>query len=215
MQALNLSLFEWLAAGHSPDSPLLWLASLIAVRSSWLCVAIVAWVAWRRPSQRAYLMATLFAVGAAALLAHALAAKINMPRPFVVGLSPSYIDHGARGSMPSAHATVMFTLALVLGLRAPLRLVAWCIFAIALITGWARVYVGVHFPLDVAGGLLLAVAIGAVFAGLHALVRRFVQPMIAREAAPTRVVAEATDAVPTAPMPISAATPEPRSTRPV
>lgn len=211
MQALNLSLFEWLAAGHSPNSPLLWLASLIAVRSSWLCFAIVAWAAWRKPAQRAYLMATLFAIAVAALAAHELAQVIATPRPFIVGLSPAYIDHGARGSMPSAHASVMFTLALVLALRAPLRAVAGWIFAIALLTGWARVYVGVHFPLDIAGGLLLALVVTAAFAGLHWLVRRFVLPMIARDTARGEGAADVSE-VPTAPMPVA---PDTRPARPV
>jgi undecaprenyl-diphosphatase len=183
MQALNISLFQWLAAGHDPSSPILWIAALVAERSAWLCVALVAWVAWRRPPQRAYLMACLCACGAAALLAHALANAIQMPRPFVVGLSPAYIEHGARGSMPSAHASVMFTLALVLCLRPALRDLGLAIFAIALVTGWARIYVGVHFPLDVLGGLLLAVVIALVFALLALGVRRIVKPMVARDAA--------------------------------
>jgi undecaprenyl-diphosphatase len=182
MQDLNVSLFQAMAAGHSPNAALLWLATVIAEGGGvWLAVALVAWIAWRHPSQRAFLVATLFATGAASLLAHGLAQAIHMPRPFVVGLSPAYIAHGARGSMPSAHASVMFTLALVLCLRAPLRRAGLIVFVLAALTGWARVYVGVHFPFDVAGGLLLAVVVTAVFALLLWIVQRFVKPMIGRD----------------------------------
>lgn len=187
MQALNLSLFQAIAAGHDPNAALLWLARLIADGGGvWLCVAVVAWAAWKRPSQRAYLLAALFACGAASLLAHWLAQLIQMPRPFVVGLSPAYIDHGARGSMPSAHASVMFTVALILCLRRPLRAAGLGLFVLALITGWARIYVGVHFPLDVAGGLLLAAAVAGVFALLVWIVGRWIKPMIARDDARNR-----------------------------
>ena len=55
------------------------------------------------------------------MLAHALADAIGMPRPFMMGLSPAHIEHGARGSLPSAHASVMFTVALLLCLRPSLR----------------------------------------------------------------------------------------------
>jgi undecaprenyl-diphosphatase len=181
MQAVNISLFQWLGAGHAPDAHLLWLATLVAEGTSWLCLALLAVAAWRQPAQRGYAMATLAAVGAAALAAHALAQALNLPRPFVAGLSPNYIAHGARGSLPSAHASVMFTLALVLCLRPALRPLGLAVFAIALVTGWARIYVGAHFPFDVAAGLALAVVITALFWVLAIGVRRIVVPLIARD----------------------------------
>jgi membrane-associated phospholipid phosphatase len=163
MQALNTSLFQWMAAGHSPRPQLLWLASLIAVGSSWLCVAVMGWMAWRHPAQRAYVVATVATAAAATLLAHAMAGAIDMPRPFVAGLSPSYINHAARGSLPSAHATVMFTMALIFCMRPALRVAGLALLAIAIVTGWARIYVGVHYPFDVATGFLLAAVITGAF----------------------------------------------------
>jgi len=55
------------------------------------------------------------------------------------------------------------------------------VFAIALVTGWARIYVGAHFPFDVAAGLALAVVITALFWLLAIGVRRIVVPLIARD----------------------------------
>ena len=104
-----------------------------------------------------------------------------MPRPFVLGLSPAYIEHGIRGSLPSAHATVMFTVGLVFCLRPALRKIGFAILGVAVLTGWARIYVGVHFPFDVLAGLLLAGTIAAAFWVLHQLGRRFVAPLIARD----------------------------------
>ena len=180
MQALNIALFQWLGAGFHPQAQVLWFASHVAEGASWLCVALMAWAAWRHPSQRLYALAALLAAGAAALSAHALADVIGMPRPFMIGLSPPHIEHGIRGSLPSAHATVMFVIGLVFCLRAALRKTGIVLLAIALLTGWARVYVGVHFPFDIAAGLLLAIVITAVFWGLEHLGRRFVAPLFAR-----------------------------------
>ena len=181
MQSVNHALFQWIGAGHAPHAQLLWFATLVAEGSSWVCLALLAWVAWRQPAQRAYAMATLAAAAVAALAAHALADALNMPRPFASGMSPSYIEHGARGSLPSTHASVMFTVALVMALRPALRSFGWAVFAVALVTGWARVYVGVHFPLDIVAGLVLAGVITGVFWSLHQLGRRFVAPLIARD----------------------------------
>jgi membrane-associated phospholipid phosphatase len=181
MQALNIALFQWLGAGFEPDTHVLWLASSVVEGTSWVCVALMGWAAWRYPQQRLYAMAALIAAAAATLSAHALADVIGMPRPFMIGLSPAHIEHGARGSLPSAHATVMFTVGLLFCLRASLRKTGWAILAVAVLTGWARIYVGVHFPFDIVAGLLLAVVIVAVFWGLERLGRRFFALLMARD----------------------------------
>ena len=182
MEPLNLALFQWIGAGYAPDPQTLWFASTVAGRASWLCMALMGWAAWRRPAQRAYLMAILVAAACAALLAHALADAIDMPRPFVLGLSPAHIAHGARGSLPSAHACVMFTVALGLLMRPALRDIGLLVAVIAVVTGWARIYVGVHFPLDIVAGAMLGGAIAAALWGLGRLTRRFLVPLVARDA---------------------------------
>lgn len=171
MQTLNLALFQMLAAGHTPDPIILLFASATAVGASWLCLALFAWAAWRYPTQRIYALTGLIACGLASMAAHSIAAALDIPRPFMAGLSPAHIDHGERGSLPSAHASVMFTIALLFFLRAPLRRIGIALFVIAAATGWARIYVGVHFPLDILAGLLLASAIAAAFWLLHYLGR--------------------------------------------
>ncbi|WP_097199242.1 hypothetical protein [Variovorax sp. YR752] len=104
MEELNLFLFLWIAAGHAPCPWLVSAAGALAVGGPWLCLGLLGCAAL------------------ASMLAHALAAALNMPQPFMVGLSPAYIEHGARGSLPSAHATVMFTVALLCLRRPALQL---------------------------------------------------------------------------------------------
>jgi membrane-associated phospholipid phosphatase len=190
---LNTALFQAIGAGHAPDAETLWFASNVAEDASWLCVALMGWVAWRRPSQRVYAMLTLVAAAAAAMLAHALADAIAMPRPFMMGLSPAHIEHGARGSLPSAHASVMFTIGLLFCLRASVRKIGLAIMAIAVLTGWARIYVGVHFPLDIVAGLLLAGGIAAAFWVLKQLACRFILPLVRRGLSGTRPLSAASD----------------------
>lgn len=189
----NIALFQAIAAGHTPDSEILWIASNVAESASWLCVALMGWVAWRRPSQRVYAMVTLLAAASAAMLAHALADAIAMPRPFMVGLSPAHIEHGARGSLPSAHASVMFTIGLLFCLRASIRKIGLVIVAIAVLTGWARIYVGVHFPLDIAAGLMLAGGIAAAFWVLRQFARRVVLPLVRHAPSGARRLSAAID----------------------
>ena len=162
MRDFNLRLFQWIAAGFDPHPALLIPASLIATGSPWLCLAVISWVVWRQPRQRAFLITILVAAGVTSMISHWIAASLHMPRPFMMGLSPTYVEHGGSGSMPSTHAAVMFTVSLLFLLRAGLRQPGIAIFAIAALTGWARIYIGIHFPADIAAGLLLACGLTGV-----------------------------------------------------
>jgi membrane-associated phospholipid phosphatase len=172
MRQSELALFAWMSAGSSPTPWLLAFMSALAQNGPWLSVAILATIAWRKPSERIYLLATLATCGVASVLAHALAKAIDLPRPFMLGLSPDYIAHGARGAMPSAHATVMFTMAFALMFRRGLRSWGLAAAVVAAGTGFARVFIGVHFPFDIVAGLLLGALIGAALHIVVALGRR-------------------------------------------
>ena len=97
------------------------------------------------------------------MISHWIAASLHTPRPFMMGLSLTYVAHGGSGSIPSTHAAVMFTVSLLFLLRAGLRKPGIAIFAVAAFTGWARIYIGIHFPADIAVGLLLACGLTGVF----------------------------------------------------
>ena len=97
------------------------------------------------------------------MISHGIAASLQMPRPFMMGLSPTYVAHDGSGSMPSAHAAVMFAVALLFLLRPGLRRPGVAIFALAVCTGWARIHIGIHFPADIVAGLLLACGLAGVF----------------------------------------------------
>ncbi len=70
---------------------------------------------------------------------------------------------GPAYSFPSSHATNHMALAvlLVLALRNQLRRARWWLIPWAVSIGYAQVYVGVHFPLDILGGFVLGAATGA------------------------------------------------------
>lgn len=176
MNAWNLALFDLIAAGHRPEPVLLWVASALAEGSTWVCAALIGAAAWMRPAVRARIAVVLVLAALASLLSRELAAAIDAPRPFMLGLSPEYVAHGARAGLPSTHATVMFTVAFALTADPRLRTVGLVVLAIAVATAWARVYVGVHFPVDVAAGALLGAGVAAtaqaVLAGVARLRRR-------------------------------------------
>jgi undecaprenyl-diphosphatase len=96
-----------------------------------------------------------------------IAARLHTEaRPFVTHtwVHP-LISHSADQSFPSDHATAAFGIAVAVLLFLS-RVWGGILFVVAVLIGFARVFVGVHYPDDIAGGLLAAVVGGAVMAAV-------------------------------------------------
>ncbi|QNK67145.1 phosphatase PAP2 family protein [Variovorax sp. PAMC26660] len=163
MNEINLQLFHWIVAGEDPGSWALLTGCVVAVWGGPLCAAVLCWAAFAKPSDRAYILTVAMAAIGVSVISHFIAAGIGFQRPFAQGLVPGYILHTADGSMPSTHASVMFFITFAFMARASLRRTAWVFGLLAVATGWARIYVGVHFPADIAFGIALGAFLSCPF----------------------------------------------------
>ena len=110
---------------------------------------------------------TWIAVALADWTATAIKALVDRPRPFERYAEPAtLVPHSHDASFPSGHASTSFAAATMLSLAFPPLAPALLLLAAAV--AFSRVYVGVHYPLDVLGGA----ALGALVAiALRRLVR--------------------------------------------
>jgi undecaprenyl-diphosphatase len=129
-------------------------------------LALVAALAWRRPWIFVLVTAASFA---ADLISLGLKLITDRSRPYVDHPDPEPLLRAAANlSFPSGHAATAFAAATVLAALAPRFAVP--LFVLAAAMAWSRVYVGVHYPLDVAAGALLGAAVGlALVAAARAL----------------------------------------------
>ena len=106
-----------------------------------------------------YRQEVLFA-GYAALLGLGINSIISLfyfhPRPFMIPTGILLISHASESSFPSDHATIMFSISLMLLSFKDMRHNGAILFFISFISGLARVYAGLHFPMDIAGSLFVA-----------------------------------------------------------
>jgi undecaprenyl-diphosphatase len=112
-------------------------------------------VIWKRYS---LFFMTVGAVAIADILANRLKPVFDTERPSSRYAEPRPLVHAPTdGSFPSGHAATSFAAATVLTYAWPRWWPAFLLLALGI--GFSRVYVGVHYPLDVVGGAVLGILV--------------------------------------------------------
>lgn len=110
-------------------------------------------------ASRKYRQEVLFA-GYAALLGLGINSFIGLfyfyPRPFMIPTGTLLIPYAPETSFPSDHATIMFSIALMFLSFKDLKRSGAILLIFSFISGLARIYAGLHFPMDIAGSLIVA-----------------------------------------------------------
>jgi undecaprenyl-diphosphatase len=84
------------------------------------------------------------------------------PRPFVTWHVTQLMPHAADQSFPSDHTTAASAIAFGLMLFAKLWKSGAVLLLVALVIGFARIFAGVHYPVDIGGGVLTAAVSAAI-----------------------------------------------------
>ena len=182
MSAIELwdqSVFLSLNAGAQAPAFVIAIAKILANWSIYLAMVLMiyAWVQRGRLVRFALLDATC-----AALIGLGIAQGITAiwyhPRPFEIGLGRQILDHAAEASFPSDHATFMFSLAIPLLCRAGSRRWGVALLLLGFAVAWSRIYLGVHFPLDMLGAFGVAAFASILIWMADPLLRRRFYPVL-------------------------------------
>jgi undecaprenyl-diphosphatase len=164
LNEIDTQLFLWLNGHHAPwaDGIMSW----ITARNSWIpaYVILLAWIIWQH-KHRAW--AILGSIALTILIADQFTSGFLKPtiqrlRPCYVGYLQNQIHNlggcGGTYGFASSHAANSFGLAMILWLifkdKHP---VFWWFFLWAILVSYSRIYVGVHYPLDVLAGAAVGV----------------------------------------------------------
>jgi len=159
----NHAVFLWLNASGNASSEVVDLAIALATWPVFIVPAVLValWV-WGVRSRRAALLTTAVSAALALGINQLLGLLWYEPRPFVAHVGRTLMTHAPDNSFPSDHATLMLTVGFGLIVTRAAPRVGLFVIAVALPVAWARVYLGVHFPLDMIASAVVA-AVGGTF----------------------------------------------------
>lgn len=179
MLAINHHLFLLINAPAHPYATTVALAEFAAsgVIVFVPVLLVVLWI-WGNPVRRAGLIATAIAAAFALGANQLLGLLWYEPRPFMIGLGRTLIAHPPENSFPSDHTTFMLTIGL--GLLMTRAAPAWgkVVIILGLAVAWARIYLGLHFPIDMITSGLVGGTFGCGAALLRPLVSRWIMPLV-------------------------------------
>lgn len=175
MEHLNQTFFLWLNAPEQPNSLVMTLATFF---SEWLIWAIpiligISWLIGNENTRKALLISTMSGL-LGLLINQIIGLAWSHPRPFMIGLGHTLISHVADSSFPSDHLTLWWSVTFSFLPQRGLRRAGIALTLFGLPIAWSRIYLGVHFPLDMLGAIAVA-SLGAVLAFHEA--HRYVGPI--------------------------------------
>ncbi|HDU5577065.1 TPA: undecaprenyl-diphosphate phosphatase [Klebsiella aerogenes] len=153
LENINYALFALINATPSSSWWAIEVATFIA-KDLIIIVPLVVVALWLwGPNQRQLVFKVMLALALSLSISWVIGHLFPHDRPFVGGVGYNFLHHAADDSFPSDHGTVIFTFALAF--------LFWhrvwsgtLLLVIASAIAWSRVYLGVHWPLDMLGGLL-------------------------------------------------------------
>ncbi len=157
----DFAILEWINHNRIEclDSALIWFSSATTYLSIGLAVivlliSIIKKQGYKKPGQ---LVAALLLT---ALISFTMKTLIGRERPFEIHDTIEKLSTGGSSSFPSGHTLEAFAVAITLSLMYRRRWVVIPIMIWAVLVGYSRMALGVHYPSDVLGGMILGILLG-------------------------------------------------------
>jgi membrane-associated phospholipid phosphatase len=155
---LNLELFRWINSNHNKALDLFFLY-FSYLGNGWILLPCLIYLLLKRHWTKTKVF--ILAIMMESLVVWFFKKALTQPRPAKLLEDVHLLVPLHMGSFPSGDTAMAFVLAIVFGYRSPVY-VKSLLLAYALLIGYGRIYLGVHFPLDVVCGAAIGVLSGII-----------------------------------------------------
>ncbi|TCB82635.1 phosphatase PAP2 family protein [Acinetobacter sp. ANC 3791] len=159
LEALNLAWFAKINAPQHASNTMIDLAIFIANDTFYLLILFLLFL-WflgdKALKERAFkaVFFTAIALGTGFLISQIY----FHPRPFMIHVGHTFIQHAPDASFPSDHMLIFSTIALSYWFSGR-KFAGSLLLVLAALVAWSRVYLGVHFPMDMLGAFCIALIV--------------------------------------------------------
>jgi undecaprenyl-diphosphatase len=179
MEHINLIWFNHINAGKNISNYQLWLSIFAA---KYLVGFIVLWLfsiwLWGCPKHRFILLLAFSSSMLALLINWVISLVWFHPRPFMIGIGNAYLTHAPDSSFPSDHFTALCAICFVyLWYESIKSLISIILILLTCCVAWARIYVGIHYPFDMLGGIIVSLLSTSIIIYFPARVKRHMLPI--------------------------------------
>jgi undecaprenyl-diphosphatase len=156
IEILNRALFLKINASPDTASWVIWIAKVVADDLIYAIPAllVIYWL-WGSEAKRSLALKACLVAMLGLGFNQLIGLAWQHPRPFMIGLGHSWVQHTADSSFPSDHMTVFISIGISVLFGCEI-LAGILTLATGLAVAWSRVFLGVHFPLDMLGSIGVA-----------------------------------------------------------
>ena len=158
IEQLNLALFH-LINQYAGLNPVIDTLAIFAAKYMPVVVILALAILWvtKRNNTRDVILYGIYAAIIGLVINYIIGLVYFHPRPFMIGLGTQLFQYPAETSFPSDHTTFMVSIALMFLYFKETRVYGVILLILGLIGGFARVFSGVHFPLDILGSIMVSI----------------------------------------------------------
>lgn len=168
---------------NAPATPAPWLMTLATGIAQWAIYLVPILLAglwlWGDRSNRTGLLLAFCGAELALAFNQLMTLLWYHPRPFAVPIGHTLVEHVADSSFPSDHVTFLVAVGIGLLVWTQARSAGLMVLALAVPVAWARLFLGVHFPLDMLGAIPVACTGILLVAPFRSVVQRTIVPRLA------------------------------------
>ena len=144
LETLNLSLFHVINGAQDASQFIIRLAIFLLMISSIFFYSYLHFMVLWRSRFKNRVIKSVFLTCVSLLVGYVISLFYHHPRPFVMGVGTTFIEHAPTASFPSNHMLIFSTIALSY-LFAQRKMIGIILLFLSFVVAWSRIYLGVHF----------------------------------------------------------------------